>query len=145
MGVPATKTMFVWAGEGCPSDVLESFNVFSLAWQKSRKLKNQSLPKELSRPLSGMAVASDGNLKVYCFGGLADGSRHSSLYCVDFSTMEIKKISAAASPTPREDSAMIYFRQTLVLYGGDTGGFSASDDLFVFDFDKSEDSSVNDV
>ena len=135
--------LFVWAGYGrrgspVPSSVLERFNVVSTSWQEPRQLRGQSLPDRLHR----MAVTSDGE-KAYCFGGLVgtfvSGQKHNSLYCLDLSSQVCRKIvPSSESPSPRYDSAMVHYRRKLVLYGGDTGGGSPSDELFVFDLDTSE-------
>ena len=135
--------LFVWAGDGGPGSpvplsVLERFNVVSTSWQEPLQLRGQSLPVGLR----GMAVTSDGE-KAYCFGGLASplgsGQRQNSLYCLDLSSLVCGKIvPSSESPSPRDDSAMVHYRRKLVLYGGDTGGGSASDELFVFDLDTSE-------
>ena len=139
--------MFVWAGEGCRSDVLESFNVVSLSWNDSRQIDVDSVPEFLD----SMAVASDENQKTYYFAGYVgedvdSQDLHNSLYCLDFSEMTCKEIrsSGSVSPSRRADSRMIYHNQKLIVHGGDTGD-GASDDLFVFHLDNSEDGSVNDV
>ena len=134
--------LFVWAGNGgpgspVPSSVLERFNVVSASWQEPRQLRGQSLPDGFN----SMAVTSDGE-KAYFFGGVDESDTpHNSLYCLDLSSFLCQIIvptAASESPSPRDDSAMVYYRRKLVLYGGDTGGGSPSDELFVFDLDTSE-------
>ena len=132
--------LFVWGGVGGPgspdpSSVLERFNVVSTSWQEPRQLRGQSLPDGLQR----MAVTSDGE-KAYFFGGsYGSYTRHNSLYCLDLSSLVCRVIvPSSESPSLRYDSAMVHYRRKLVLYGGDTGGVSVSDELFVFDLDTSE-------
>ena len=134
--------LFVWAGKGgrgsrVPSSVLEIFNVVSTSWQEPQQLRGQSLPDGLRR----MAVTSDGE-KAYFFGGTDESyTLQNSLYCLDLFSRLCRKIvptGASESPRPRNDSAMVHYRRNLVLYGGYTGGGSASDELFVFDLDTSE-------
>ena len=133
--------MLVLAGDGgirssVDSSIVESFNVSLSSWQSQRHLLNQTLPDGYSR----MAATSDGE-NVYMFAGRS-GSHQlcNEVYKVNAMTFECYELLPATPvcPTPREDSTLIYWNRTLVSYGGDTGGGTVSNELFVFDLNTSE-------
>ena len=138
--------LFVWGGDGgysslVPLSVIQRFDVFLATWNGQRQLRGQFLPDFLH----SMAVASDGE-RAYFFGGLVGGPRGSrrlsnALYVLDLSSLWCREIVAAntgESPSPRDDSAIVYYQRKLVIYGGNTRVGRASDELFIFDLDSSE-------
>ena len=135
------QTMLVLAGHGggrssVDSSIVESFNVSFSSWQPQRHLLNQTLPDGYSR----MAATSDGE-NVYMFAGSSgSGQLCNKVFQVDTLTLECSELLPATPvcPTPRDESTLIYWNRTLVSYGGDTGGYTASNELFVFDLNTSE-------
>ena len=135
------QNMLVLAGNGgrstsVDSSIVESFNVSLSSWQPRRHLLNQTLPDGYSH----MAATSDGE-NVYLFAG-SSGSRQpcNKVFEINALTLECSELLPATPvcPTPRENSTLIYWNRTLVSYGGDTGGGTASNELFVFDLNTSE-------
>ena len=134
--------MVVWAGRGCQSDVLDTFNVFSLEWRLTKRLEANDAPEYLH----SMAVARDGNDRLYSFGGgdVRSNRLINSLYCLDMNSLACREIVPATgthSPSPRSNSAMIYCNRRLVTYGGYTNDGTSSD-LFLLQLDNSEDCKV---
>ena len=131
------QNMVVWAGDGSRSDVLETFNVFSHAWREAKTLRASDAPERLD----SMAVASDGDSKLYSFGG--DGGRGliNSIFCLDTNSLECREIVPATgtdTPSPRHSSAMVHFNRQLIVHGGWTND-GASSDLLRFHLDNSKD------
>ena len=134
------QNMVVLAGESdrssFNSSIVERFNVSLTSWQPQHHLLNQTLPDGYCR----MAAASDGE-NVYMFAGRSGaGQLCNKIYEVNAMTLECSEIIPATPvcPTPRENSTLIYLNRTLVSYGGLTSRGNISNELFVFDLNKSE-------
>ena len=127
--------MLLWAGDGCRSDVLETFSAFSLSWREAKSLRTKDAPERLH----GMAFACDCNGRLYSFGGREGRSDRliNSLFCLDTNSSTCQKITATDAPSPRTFSAIVYFNRQLIVHGGWTDD-GASSDLLVFHLDNSE-------
>ena len=130
-----------YGGNGCRSDALETFSAFSLAWREAKSLRTNDAPKRLH----GMAVAIDGNGRLYSFGGWGEAARLiNSIFCIDTNSLECREIvpaTATDTPSPRHRSTMVYFNRRLIVHGGATDD-GVSSDLLVFHLDNSEDCKV---
>ena len=128
--------MYIWAGSGCRTDVVERLNLSTFTY-KQRHLTNSSAPDGLHC----MAVAWDES-HGYTFGGFDNnGKRLNSIYCLDFSTLkciEIVPATGSDTPTPRDECGMVHFNRKLVVYGGCTDDDGISSDLLLFDLDNSK-------
>ena len=127
--------MYIWAGTGCRTDVVERLNLSTFTYEQ-RHLTNSSAPDGLY----SMAVTWDES-HGYTFGG-RDGNRKrlNSIYCLDFSTLkciEIVPATGSSTPTPRDGCRMVHFNRKLVVYGGRTDD-GISSDLLLFDLDNSK-------
>ena len=73
-------------------------------------------------------------------GRTGSGQLCNKIYRVNAMTLECSELIPATSvcPSPRQSSTLIYWNRTLVSYGGNTGGLTASNELFVFDLNTSE-------
>ena len=117
--------MYICAGRGCRTDVVERLNLSTFTYEQ-RHLTDSSAPDGLH----SMAVTWDES-HGYSFGGM-DGNRKrlNSIYCLDFSTLKCIEIVAAKgsdTPSPRSASRMVYFNRKLVVYGGYTDDDISSD------------------
>ena len=127
--------MYIWAGSGCRTDVVERLNLSTFTYEQ-RHLTNSSVPDVLD----SMAVTWDES-HGYTFGG-RDGNikRLNSIYCLNFSTLkciEIVPATGSDTPTPRDKCGMVHFNRKLVVYGGHTDD-GISSDLLLFDLDNSK-------
>ena len=138
--VSSNRHMLVWGGYGgigvpIETATVEIFDVISATWRDPRQLSGQSLPDDLR----GMAIIRDGD-KTYSFGGLTRSTRINE---IDLTSLQCRHLVPAAGagsappPRAREGSGMVYYKRKLVPYGGFTGDGS-SDELHVFDLNKSE-------
>ena len=131
------RYMYIWAGSGYRTDVVERLNLSTLTYEQ-RHLTDSSAPDGLT-PYS-MAVTWDES-HGYTFGGFRDhGKRLNSIYCLDLSTLkciEIVPATGSDTPTPRNDCGMVHFNRKLVVYGGRTDR-GLSSDLLLFDLDNSK-------
>ena len=130
------RYMYIWAGRGCRTDVVEILNLSTFTYEQSH-LTNSSAPDGLN----SMAVTWDES-HGYTFGG-RDGNRKelNSIYCLDFSTLkciEIVPATGSDTPTPRVYCGMVHFNRKLVVYGGGTDDGNISSDLLLFDLDNSK-------
>ena len=128
--------MYIWAGTGCRSDVVERLNLSTFTYEQ-RHLTDSSAPDGLE----SMAVTWDES-HGYTFGGFDNnGKRLNSIYCMDFSTLKCTEIvpatGSADAPTLRAGSGMVHFNRKLVVYGGYTDD-GISSDLLLFDLDNSK-------
>lgn len=128
--------MYIWAGVGCRSDVIERFNISTFACE-------QSLLDGVSAPLNidSMAVACDES-HGYFFGGRDEnGKNFDSLYCLDMSTFECTEIVPATdkdAPGALRDCRMVYLDRKLMVYGGRTDNRRTSSGLLFFHLDDSK-------
>ena len=129
------RYMYIWAGSGCRTDVVERLNLSTFTYEQ-RHLTDSSAPDVLD----SMAVTWDES-HGYTFGGLGDRAQSlNSIYCLDFSTLkriEIVPATGSDTPSPRSASGMVYFNRKLVVYGGLTDD-GISSDLLLFDLDNSK-------
>ena len=129
------RYMYIWAGTGCRTDVVERLNLSTFTYEQ-RHLTNSSAPDGLY----SMAVTWDDS-HGYTFGGkVGNGKRLNSIYCLDFLTLkciEIVPATRSHTPTPRSASGMVHFNRKLVVYGGRTDN-GLSSDLLLFDLDNSK-------
>ena len=131
------QTLLVWGGKGLEdSSIIERFDVVSTAWRDGRRLQGHLLPTGLHN----MAITSDGE-NGYVFGGrTSSGQRLDRLFAINLLTMDCVLLSPSpesSRPSARSSSAIIYDEGRLVSYGGNTGSGIVSDDLHVFDLEKS--------
>ena len=129
--------MYIWAGRGCRTDVVEKLNLSTFTYEQ-RHITDSSAPD----CLYSMAVTWDES-HGYSFGGEYDfGKMLNSIYCLYFSTLkciEIVPATGSDTPTPRAASRMVHFNRKLVVYGGLTNDDgSVSSDLLLFDLDNSK-------
>ena len=128
--------MYIWAGTGCRTDVVERLNLSTFTYEQ-RHLTDSSAPDGLDF----MAVTWDES-HGYTFGGRDGyGKMLNSIYCLDFSTLksiEIVPATGSDTPAPRSACRMVHFNRKLVVYGGRTDHDSFSSDLLVFDLDNSK-------
>lgn len=129
--------LFIWGGYGqTTTTTLESFNVCSLTWEKPRPL-NGYLPSGLYNA----AVTGDGE-DFYSCGGETTSGRINTLYEINPHTLLCRELlpdSPSHAPQKQEGSSSVYFNRKIVVYGGYTvPSKQRTDDLLVFDLDKSE-------
>ena len=138
--------LYVWGGDGgddmIPATTIESFDVFSEAWQQPQQLSG-----DLVDTLWDFAVTTDGE-SAYFFGGWThsddtlDGfDECSRLYKVDLSTLECRELVPgypSYTPTQAHGNAMVYFNKKLILYGWWEDRDRTDDRLHVFDLTTGE-------
>lgn len=126
-------TLFVWGGRNDRTPIhtttLESFNVSALRWEQPRQL-NGTLPNGLR----GTAVTSDSEC-AYTYGGSTDSTRLNTLYEITPRTLLCRELLPNWKKTL--GCRTVLFKKKLVVYGGHTGQ-TCTDDLYIFDLDKSE-------
>ena len=136
--VGVEETLYVWGGDGGSTTILtrvvERFDVSSQEWKRPQQLSRRyGLPDGLS----GMAVTVDSE-RAYFFGGRTDsGSYSNTPFEVDLSVLQCRELSptdssGSGAPKKKSFSAMVYFNEKLVIYGGFTG-LNQTDELNVFD------------
>ena len=128
--------LFVCAGLGgsIQTTTLESFNVSALTWEQSQQL-NGFLPDGLDNA----AVTNDGE-NVYSCGGHTFSGRINTIYEINPYTLlcrELPPRNPSYAPKEHEGSRSVFFKNKLVVFGGDTKE-GRTDDLHVFDLGKSE-------
>lgn len=130
--------LFVWAGLGAGSiqtTTLESFNVSALTWEQSQRL-NGPLPDGLNNA----AVTDNAGVKFYSCGGHTPSGLLNTLYEMNPHTLLCRELlphNPSYAPQKHEGSRSVFFKNKLVIYGGDTSE-GRTDDLHVFDLDKGE-------
>lgn len=131
--------VFVWAGYNNSTTIqtttVESFNVSALTWEQPRQL-NGSLPDGLQKA----AVTGDGE-NFYFFGGCTRSGCINTLYEINPCTLLCRELlprGPSDSPSKQEGSGCVYFKNKLVVYGGYTSKEQYTDDVHIFDLDKSE-------
>lgn len=136
--VGVENKLYIWGGYNClksiRSTTLESFDVSSLKWEQPRQV-NGSLPDVLQN----VAVTSDSECS-YSYGGLTGNTRLNALYEINLTTLQCRELetnSPSHAPQQTEGCRTVLFKNKLVVYGG-YNGQSNTDDLLVFDLDKSE-------
>ena len=130
--------LFIWGGHGAiqiRTTTLECFNVSSLSWEQPQQLKG-SLPDGLYN----LAVTGDGR-HFYAKSG-----RTNRVYEINPCTLlcrQLLKNSSIHAPQRQDGnrSRSVYFKNKVVVYGGVTEQ-DRTDDLHVFDLDKSEYESI---
>lgn len=131
------EKLFIWAGWGgrrgaVKTTTLES--VSPLSWLESRQLKG-SLPDGLYHA----AVTSDGDC-AFSFGGETSAGYINTVYEINTRSLlcrELLPTSPSHAPSKKIGSRSVYFEKSLVVYGG-WNGQDHTDELHVFDLDKSE-------
>ena len=130
------QKMMLLAGDGCESHVVDTFNIFSMAWKETITLRRNDAPDRLCY----MAAVSDGKDTLYTFAGYTKGGRRiNSLYELNVSSMQCTEIVPATGniPSPRDSSSMILYDRLLLAYGGRTDD-GVSSELLVFNLHSSE-------
>lgn len=130
---------YLWGGyddSAIQTTQIETFDIFSARWLEPSALQG-SPPDNLVR----MAVTTDGELG-YTFGGWKCTTANilvNTVYELNLETLQCREIPVASSYSPPRisDSAIVYFDEKLVAYGGLTDR-ARTDDLHVFDLRKSE-------
>lgn len=134
--VGVAETLYVWGGDGGSTTILprvvERFDVSSQEWKRPQQLGRRC---GLPDGLSGMAVTVDSE-RAYFFGGRTDsGSYSNALFEVNLSVFQCRELSptdSSVAPKKKSYSAMVYFNEKLVIYGG-FAGLKHTDELHVFD------------
>ena len=130
--------LFIWGGGGdstiIQTTTLEAFNVESLSWEQTRQL-NGSLPDSLCS-----AAVTNEKENFYSFGGYTlPGHYVDTLYEINPSTLLCRELvpnSSSQAPEKQQGSRSVYFKNKVVVYGGNTG-MGRPDDLHIFDLEKS--------
>lgn len=133
------QRLYVWGGKSISSmqtTTIESFDVSLEMWEKPQQLQDPLLPDGLY----GMAVVSSGK-NAYSFAGRTRSrSYFNTLYQIDLATLKCRElVQASSSQAPKKTcgSAMVHFKDMLVVHGGYTGE-ERVDELHVFDLRTSE-------
>ena len=143
------SNLLVWGGYcgtvGLDDSAVEHYDVLSMTWGEER----QELRYLCLRGLRRMAIACDGEI-AYTFGGrtaqfgllIAQFGLINDIYEVDLRSLACNVIQPSAdsglAPSARSNSAIVISRRRLIGYGGYTLGGVASNELHVFNLDKSE-------
>ena len=99
----------------------------------------QQLDGSLPDGLRNAAVTSD-NEYAYTHGGYAGSTHLNCLNEINTLTLQCRELlpnSSSHAPQKTYGCRMVHFRKKLVVYGGLTG-LTCTNDLLVFDLDKSE-------
>ena len=130
--------LFIWGGGGDSTRIqtttLEVFNVNSLSWEQTRQLKG-SLPDSLCS-----AAVTSQKESFYSFGGYTlPGHYIDTVYEINSSTLlcrELPPNSPSHAPKKQQGSRSVYFKNKVVVYGGNTGQ-GRPDEVHVFNLEKS--------
>lgn len=132
--------LFVWGGRGDGATTLERFDVSSLTWEELQQLKG-SLPEGLHD-----AAVTAGRENFYSFGGSATTSgRVNTLYEISPSTLLCRELlpnSPSHTPQKQMGSRSVHFKNKVVVYGGSKSKGYTTNDLHVFDLEKSKYDSI---
>ena len=130
--------LFIWGGNNKRTPIqpttFESFNLSALKWEHPRQL-NGTLPDGLWNTVG----TSDGEYG-YTFGGYTGTTRLNTLYEINTRTLLCRELlpnSSSHAPKKVSGCRTVLYKKKLVVYGGYTGE-TCTDDLHVFDLDKSE-------
>ena len=127
------RKLYVWGGYSSSKTIQTAdLEIFDETWQQPQKLRGR-----LPDSLSCAAVTADGEI-AYTFGGTTD-TYCNTLYQINMSTLEcieLVPVNPSHAPKKTSGSAMVHFKDKLVVYGGYTGQVQTSE-MHVFDLKSS--------